>query len=253
MSATETTATREATCDRHGAFMSRDLYAGRVWSQCPACNDEHKATEVAEAQLRELAATQEAYGRRVAESGIPERFCDRTLACYAAKSAGEKRALAFALAYATDFDAVLKTGRSAIFVGQVGTGKTHLACGIALQVLTKRTALYTTVMQAVRRIRGTWAKGTAETESEALAAFVHPALLIIDEVGIQYGTEAERVHLFEILDGRYSNRLPTLLLSNLTIDQVSEAIGARALDRLKEDGGKIIAFDWPSHRGKTDQ
>ena len=42
--------------------------------------------------------------------------------------------------------------------------------------------------------------------------------------------------------------LPTVLISNLGIDAIKDAVGERIIDRLREDGGDLVAFDWDSHR-----
>ena len=111
------------------------------------------------------------------------------------------------------------------------------------------TALFTTTLRAIRRIKDSWRHGGGETESTAIAALVFPDLLILDEVGIQFGTDAEKMLLFDVLNDRYEKRRPTLLLSNLTLSEVRGYLGERVFDRLREDGGEVVVFDWASHRG----
>lgn len=55
--------------------------------------------------------------------------------------------------------------------------------------------------------------------------------------------------LFDVLNERYERRKPTLMLSNLTAQEVAAYLGERVMDRLREDGGRVIVFDWESHRG----
>ena len=55
----------------------------------------------------------------------------------------------------------------------------------------------------------------------------------------------------DVLNERYEKRKPCLLLSNLAIDDVKAYLGERIFDRLREDGGEAVAFDWASHRGKA--
>ncbi len=42
--------------------------------------------------------------------------------------------------------------------------------------------------------------------------------------------------------------VPTIVISNGTPETFAAYIGERAVDRLRE-GGKVILFDWDSHRG----
>jgi DNA replication protein DnaC len=75
-------------------------------------------------------------------------------------------------------------------------------------------------------------------------------LLILDEIGVQFGSETERNLLFDVLNERYEDCKPTLLLSNLPKQDVAKYLGERVMDRLREDGGRVVVFDWESHRGR---
>ena len=73
---------------------------------------------------------------------------------------------------------------------------------------------------------------------------------MLDEVGSQFGSDTEKLFIFDIIDGRYQNMKPTILISNLDIDGIKDAIGDRCVDRLREGGGMMVAFNWGSQRGK---
>lgn len=242
--------TRPASCEKHGAFESRRLFGG-VWSKCSKCAEEAEAEERRRQAEQATENSRRAWETKIGRAGIPERFRDRELASYIAKTDGQQRALKFAQSYAEGFDKVSKSGQSALFIGKPGTGKTHLAIGIALHVMRehKRSALFLTVMRAIRGIKETWRKDSEMSESEAIEDLVFPDLLILDEVGIQFGSEAEKLLLFDVLNERYERRRPTLMLSNLTAPEVAAYLGERVMDRLREDGGRVIVFDWASHRG----
>lgn len=242
--------TRKSICEIHGEFESKHIF-GRIWSQCPTCNEEH--AEEKKRQIAENAAKQRElmYQAKLGGACIPERFKDRTLDLYVAKNEGQKQALAFAKLFAVNFEDAFKTGRSAIFCGKPGTGKTHLAIGIGLHIISQHSVLFSTVQRIVRRIKDSWRKDANESESDVINLFAYPDLLIIDEIGVQFGSEFEKNALFDILNERYENRRPTILLSNLTQSEVNLFLGDRVFDRLREDGGKCIAFDWESHRGQS--
>jgi DNA replication protein DnaC len=179
------------------------------------------------------------------------RFQDRTLDRFVVTHVAQERALCFARAYVAQFDQVLTTGRSAIFVGKPGTGKTHLAAGIGLALMARHYhVLFLTVLRALRLVKDTWSRGSEWTESEVVARLARPDLLILDEIGMQFGSRTEENILFDVLNERYESRRPTLLISNLVVDEVRDVMGERIWDRLREDGGDIVTFDWVSYRGK---
>lgn len=241
---------RTECCDSHGEFISRNLFR-EVWSRCPQCVAEQKALELIKADEQAAFARQQTWQRKLGEAAIPERFRTRTLKNFITETHEQRSALAFAESYAEDFERdVLKTGRSAIFCGHPGTGKTHLAVGIGLHVLRlNRIVLFTTVQRAVRRVKNSWRKDSTETESDVIGLLVQPDLLIVDEIGVQFGTAFEQNLLFDILNERYENRRPTLLLTNLTTQEVKVFLGERIYDRLRDDGGVCVPFDWGSYRG----
>lgn len=253
--------TRPGHCATHGDYLSRHLF-GAAWSRCPQCSEEFVAQTRAEAQANAQRQRQQLLERRIGQCGIPPRFLDRTLDNYRVGNVGQERALAFARVYAANFADALKTGRGAIFVGRPGTGKNHLAAAICQRIMADgHTALFLTVLKAIRRIKDSWGRGAAERESEAIAALVRPDLLVLDEVGIQFDTKAEQLILFDVINERYENRRPTLLLSNLTIDDYKDGdriipgiksfLGERIYDRLREDGGEVVVFDWASARSEA--
>ncbi len=243
--------TRTDKCDTHGPFEAH-CFIGSIWSKCPTCSAEAAAKEKDEREAKARDDRRQAWQRRIGEAGIPERFRNRSLQSFVAENQAQARALEFATAYADSFDDALATGRSAIFVGKPGTGKTHLAVGIGLRVMRRdnRTVLFSTVMRAIRRVKDTWNRDSCESETQAVASLVFPDLLILDEVGVQFGSDTERLILFDVLNERYEKRRPTLLLSNLTVDEVKAYLGERVFDRLREDGGEAIPFNWESWRGR---
>ncbi|WP_249276308.1 ATP-binding protein [Bordetella genomosp. 7] len=235
-------------CDKHGEFESI-VFGGRA-PFCPTCAEEN----IAARRAQEAAAAEAEYRARRAEyllgrAAIPPRFADRRLSNYVAHSGGPAGALQIAKDFAREFDDALKSGRSLIFCGGVGAGKTHLAVGICHEVIAQnRVAVFTTVLGAIRSVKETYSKGAERTEQQAIDALIEPHLLVLDEVGIQFGSETEKMILFEIINGRYENLRPTILISNLAKQPLTEYLGERVVDRMREGGGRMVIFDWPSYR-----
>lgn len=185
-------------------------------------------------------------------SGIPARFADRTFANYRATLPGQKVALAVCKTFAESWPEKLKSGASLVLTGGPGTGKTHLACAVAGSVVSAHLspAMFGSVATLLRYIKDTYRKDSARSEQDAINDLVRPKLLIVDEVGVQIGSEHEKMLMFEVLNTRYQELRPTILISNLSEGELETFLGQRVMDRYRECGS-VLAFDWPSHRGQA--
>ncbi len=150
--------------------------------------------------------------------------------------------------YAERFAALAERGTCLLLCGGPGTGKTHLAVVLARSLLEEGYDVrYGGVRPLLQEIRETWDTPGAR-ESGAIARLIERDLLILDEVGVQFGSDAELL-LFDVLNGRYEALKPTVLASNPTVEELPDCLGARLMDRLRENSGVVVPFTWASERG----
>jgi DNA replication protein DnaC len=237
------------TCEKHGDYEAKPWqgFGGRTfYTSCPECDAELKAAQ----EQEEKAAKERQYYARLSCSGISKRFINCTFDGY--KPVSEKAASVFLAiqSYHDQFQKIKDTGTSMMMCGRPGTGKTHLANAMAISLINQGTPVtYTTSFKMMARIKATYNKfDTKETESMVIDALTRVELLIIDEVGVQFGSEAEKVLFYQVINGRYDNVLPTVLISNLNSRELEQFIGERCYDRLKEGAGAVLSFDWGSYR-----
>lgn len=242
----------ERQCPTHGPYISagKRIAVGKcreVWTVCSRC------TEDAEAEERRAKFEMDAVARRasvekmLSQTAIPERFLSRTFDNWVVQSEGQAHALRVAQEYVANFDSHLANGLSLIFSGATGNGKSHLAAAILQGILPRHVGVYITFMGMIRLIRETWHPSSARRESEVIAELGSLPLLVLDEIGVQYGTEAEHTLLFEVMDRRYRDQKPSILLTNQNKDGFKHFVGDRVYDRMTETA-RWINFDWPSFR-----
>jgi DNA replication protein DnaC len=243
---------KPAHCEQHGDYVSMGIKMMRNthWRGCPACEAAASAKRAEEEAAQVARREQERMEARINRAGIPFRYRSKDFASFVADTDAKERALAIAMEFAQNYDEHMRKGTVIVFSGLPGTGKSHLAIAIALAVMASRTALYTSAIDAVRMVRDTWRKGAEKTETEVLDMLSSLGLLILDEVGVQYGTDAEQVTLFDIIDKRYRDMMPMILLTNQNKAGMKQFLGDRSFDRLRE-GGLWVTFDWDSHRGSA--
>lgn len=212
---------------------------------CPLCmQDEMKA----EAQREQAERSQQNLEQCAIRGGVLPRFMGCTFRTYDVRNDRQDGVKTACMRYAQTFVQRHKQGDSLMLVGQTGTGKTHLATAIMLNVMSKGyTAQYVTAMDMFREVKSTFSNRN-RSEAGVIDAFVRKDLLVIDEVAVHYGSDAENIILFDIIDKRYAHRKPTLLISNLPADEVKHVVGQRVFDRLSDGDSAVLACDWESHR-----
>ena len=262
---------KQSECAIHGTFTATQLpplatkgsqmasLTKPYFTGCPACEADREARR----QAQESRDKDAEFMRRLRGANIPLRFSDKTLGDYVAASDAQRRILEIAKEYAANFNEHFAAGRCLILSGKVGTGKTHIACGILRKIIVKPFAdaegnawksakshlvRYTTASGLIRAIRDTWNK-SGVSEEDAIRKFTDPDLLVLDEVGRQFGSDAERTHIEELIDLRYQEMKPTIVCTNVEKSQLPQFLGERGLDRLRENAGIMAVCDWASHRG----
>ena len=243
----------EIVCGTHGPYLASGyrLMAAKpprnVYSECPGCKKDAAVKTQADIEASRAVELKAKIESMLVQSAIPPRFIGKTFDNYRADTEPQSRALRICRLFAEQFPRQLKTGGSLILSGKPGTGKSHLAGAVLQAILPGHVGVYVTLMDLIRTLRDTWRKDSEISESQMLARLQAVPLLCIDEIGVQYGTDSERAILFDVLDRRYRELRPSILMTNLSKDDFRVAIGDRVYDRLTEVA-RWVPFDWPSYR-----
>jgi DNA replication protein DnaC len=158
-------------------------------------------------------------------------------------------------------------GKSLVIIGQPGTGKTHLGYAIYKHLLISTLAengldamhrpIFATALDIIRDFKECWRQYPADedryrpafiSERQALTHYGNTSILIVDEVGVGFQSETGKLILTEIINYRYERMLPIVIISNLEPLQLTNVLGERVIDRLKE--GEFLIFEWESWRRK---
>lgn len=246
--------TSPANCPEHGEYTSKALmiFGDRTsWSRCPDCDRIEAEKKAERKRLDDEIERQRRIEERLNQAGIPYRFRNRSFDTFQAENKSQVSALHIAKDFAEDFKEKHREGATMVFSGLPGTGKSHLAISVCLHVMPLGyTAMYMNALDAIRLVRSTWSRNSEKTEIEVMRSLEGVDLLVLDEVGAQYGTEGEQVILFDIINRRYQDQMPMILLTNQGKEGFKNFLGDRSFDRLRE-AGRWVPFDWESHRGKA--
>ena len=245
-----------AHCETHGDYdqkvfpvLGRELKSG-----CPECSRIIQEKADAAQQANKAMELRMAMERKLGAALIPKRFASKTLDGYVAITTEQRKALNTCRRYAAEFAQIAETGRCLLLLGKPGTGKTHLSVAIANEIMARSsaTAVYRTIGSVLQAIRATYDRTSDQSESQILASLISPSLLVLDEIGVskERPSDFELTTMFAIINGRYEQMRPTVIVSNLEAKALPDAIGDRCIDRLREGGVIVIPFEWESQRGK---
>ncbi|MGA7591345.1 MAG: ATP-binding protein [Candidatus Sulfotelmatobacter sp.] len=208
------------------------------WADCPKCQEEYR---------------QRCFSRNVQTAHIPPRFVGKGFDSFVATTPAQRCVLEVARDYVDRFPEHKAAGRCLVFCGKVGTGKTLLASVIASTlILAERQVFYATAKELILWIRSAWLKDSEEDEGKILRRIQKFDLLILDEIGVRSGGDADVQVLTDVIDRRYREIRPTLVVSNYSMEDMGKFLDDRGVDRLKENGGKVAIFNWETHRPQSE-
>jgi DNA replication protein DnaC len=136
-----------------------------------------------------------------------------------------------------------------LLMGRYGCGKTHLAAAIANYAIEADVStLFLTVPDLLDWLRYAYS-GVDMSFEERFEEIREIPLLILDDFGTQNATAWAQEKIFQIINHRYVNQLPTVVTSNLLINDFEGRIRSRLQDPNLVSMVKILA---PDYRNPTD-
>lgn len=119
-----------------------------------------------------------------------------------------------------------------VFTGLNGCGKTHLAAAIGnYQLKMGRPVLFISVADLLDRFRATYAPDSQVSYDELFERVRNSPLLILDDLGEHSATPWAREKLYQIINHRYNARLPTVITTCLSLDEIETRISSRMADQ----------------------
>lgn len=125
-----------------------------------------------------------------------------------------------------------KKSKGIIMLGHTGLGKTHLSLAIAGEVIDKGYSVYYDSVQNImdRLQKEHFGKGTFdESINEKL---FKSDLLILDDLGAEFSTQFTVAELYNIINTRINNDLPTIISTNLNMHEIEEKYTQRIASRI---------------------
>lgn len=194
--------------------------------------------------------------KRRARAGVPARFQDADLGNWETDLPGQRKVLDISRYYLEKFPELRRRGSGMVFFGPAGTGKTRMACSVINELADRGVdAFYTKFPTVLNRLRRTYngksfeAADRVETRESIVEDLVSYDILALDELASVSGSADEVGLIYDVIDGRYEEARPTIVATNLNRTAMVALLTDRLVDRLADQRGAFVAFDWDSRRG----
>lgn len=176
------------------------------------------------------------FERKFDHSGMPESFLAMTFEAYDADNAKRKKAKSLAESYVSGFQGFKNTAKNSILLcGQVGSGKTHLAAAVAMELMQQGcNVTFLSYRQTITHLK--WL--SVDECDRATSDYINSEILFIDDLYEGKGTEADANFLKPIIDERMHQQKPTIFttekyVNDLVGDKEMEGVNSRMISMCK--------------------
>jgi DNA replication protein DnaC len=161
--------------------------------------------------------------------GVPSRFRSCSMEGFQAKEPDQRRIF---LAAQLWLDGDEPPGL--FLCGPCGTGKTHLAVGVLLELKRLRfSGQFASAQELIMECRDSF-RGQSDDLSSILDKYTDADALLLDDLGTEKTTEFVRETIFVLIDRFYRNEKLLIVTSNFNLGDLAERLGERTADRLVE-------------------
>ena len=191
---------------------------------CPCQSAAEKQRKAAEEKRERLERIQ----RRKAQGLQDRRLYDCTFANDNGKTPG---LTAKVKRYVEHWEDMRADNIGCLFWGGVGTGKSYLAGCIANALMEKEIPVHMTNFALILNDLA----ASFEGRNEYISRLCRYPLLILDDFGMERGTEYGLEQVFNVIDSRYRSGKPLIVTTNLTLDDLrnpEDTAHSRIYDRL---------------------
>lgn len=179
---------------------------------CKCKSDAYKQQKARDEQEKEM----EAISKLRKESLMDSRFRSISFKNFVLNQYNEK-CFRLCKRYATAFDKMMEKNMGLLMYGGVGTGKTFAAACIANYLLDQKIPV---VMISFIKLLEMLEKNT---DNDIIQNLQSAKLLVLDDLGAERRTSYALEKVYNIIDARYRSKLPVILTTNLTMDEMMDA------------------------------
>ena len=132
-----------------------------------------------------------------------------------------------------------------VLQGVNGCGKTHLAAAIVnYRYQAKQPALFVVIPDFLDHLRSTFSPESKVSYDQLFESVKTAPLLVLDDFGEQSTTPWAQEKLYQVINYRYNARLPTVITTVCSLDEIDARISSRLADPKISMAWNIIVPDY---------
>lgn len=176
---------------------------------------------------------------------IPPMYEQKDFDHFKTNSASRKRVLETAKKYVAEYQ---PNGNGLLFIGETGTGKTHLAVAILQELIQKQYAgVFYNIITLLDELRASYNSQDESEQWEIIDRVRDTSILVLDDLGAEKTSGWVNDRLYAIINYRYENKKTTIVTSNKSHAELNDQIGNRIISRLVEMC-RVIPFQGKDYR-----
>ena len=115
-----------------------------------------------------------------------------------------------------------------VLTGPSGSGKTHLAVAIANRCIERsQTTFFIVASDLLDHLRATYSPDSPVSYDELFEQVRNVSILILDDLSLANATPWAQEKLFQVINHRYNNSLPTVLTVRGPLQRLDDALRTR--------------------------
>ena len=208
---------------------------------CYTCGKEEQDKKAVEKMLADMERRKKEKYLNIFKDNslINPKLLDSTFENYEATSGELAKGKEIAVRYADKFS--LDNPVGLMFMGNYGTGKSHLSVSITKKLIEKEfTRIFISTPKLMTKIRSTYSKDSEYTEDQIIEVLSNVDCLVLDDIGAESTKQGDNNQhtwatskLFEIIDNRIGKH--TIFTTNYNFGELESRLGGRNFSRMMEN------------------